>query len=156
MKKPVRCSVAIALRHPEDGTFLLVRRPPDDDRLPNIWGLPAVTLKAGELPEEAVRRVGREKLACEIEPTRFVGIRSADRGEYELILMDVEARLIGGEPDVHRAQTQATRYVDQQWTDQLELLVPGAERGSVCSQILLEHYSLPFRWPAADPTDPRP
>jgi 8-oxo-dGTP diphosphatase len=137
-KQPVRCSVAAVVRD-EAGRFLAVRRPPDDEHLPDVWGLPAVTLAGGELPEEGLRRVGREKLGAAIEPVRFVGIRSADRGAYELILMDIEARLSGsGQPDVRRASTAGTRYVDQRWERSPELLVPAAARGSLCARILLE------------------
>jgi hypothetical protein len=96
--------------------------------------------------------VGREKLGAGIEPVRFLGIRSADRGDYELILMDIEARLSDGEPDVRRATSAATRYVDQRWTDDLSLLREAATRGSLCSRILLEAegvgYPLP---PSLDP-----
>jgi ADP-ribose pyrophosphatase YjhB (NUDIX family) len=137
--KPVRCSVAAVLRNPENAReFLAVRRPPDDDRLPNVWGLPAVTLAPGELPEAGLRRIGREKLGAEIEPTRFVGIKSMDRGDYELILMDIEAGVVSGAPSVLLAETTATRYVDQRWTDDLLVLREAARRGSLCSQLLLE------------------
>lgn len=136
---PVRCSVAAVVRRGEGGeAFLAVRRPPDDDRLPDVWGLPAVSLQPGELPEEALRRLGREKLDAELEAVRFVGIRAADRGDYLLILMDIEARVTGGEPNVLRANTRRTAYVEQRWTDDLSLLVDAARRGSVCSRILLE------------------
>ncbi len=139
----VRCSVAAVVRR-GDGRFLAVRRPLDDDRLPGVWGLPAVTISGGELPEQALRRVGREKLAAELEPVRFLGVRSADRGDYELILMDLEARLLSGEPDVRRATTNATRYIDQRWTDDLSLLADAARRGSLCSRILLEHHGVAY------------
>ena len=137
-EKPVRCSVAAVVRRPEDGAFLAVRRPPDDDRLPDIWGFPAVTLAAGEMPEAGIRRVGRDKLAAEIEPVRLIGVATADRGDYQLVLLDFEARLVSGEPDVRAAQGPGTRYVDQQWTERLELLDEGAARGSLCCQIFLD------------------
>lgn len=136
---PVKCSVAAVVRSPaHPGAFLAVRRPPDDDRLPDVWGLPAVTLADGELPEAALRRLGREKLATELEPRRFVGIRAADRGDYLLILMDIEAEVVGDAPDVHAARTTATTYVDQRWSESLEILKEAAERGSVCARIMLE------------------
>ena len=143
--KPVRCSVAAVVRRDGDpDRFLAVQRPPDDDRLPDVWGLPAVTLAPGELPEQGVRRVGREKLGTEIEPVRFVGIGSMDRGEYELILRDVEARLAGAEPDVRSARSAATRYVDQRWTDDLSLLADAARRGSLCSRLLLDAHGVAY------------
>ncbi|HEX6070343.1 MAG TPA: NUDIX domain-containing protein, partial [Longimicrobiaceae bacterium] len=61
--RPVKCSVAAVVRREgAPGEFLAVRRPPDDDHLPNVWGLPAVSLRDGELPEAALRRLGEEKL----------------------------------------------------------------------------------------------
>jgi 8-oxo-dGTP diphosphatase len=142
--KPIRTSVAAVVRRGEDDTFLIVRRPPDDDRLADVWGLPAVSLQDGELPEAGLRRVGTEKLAVELEPTRFLGIRSADRGDYELFLMDIEARITRGEPDVGQSNSKSTRYTDQRWTDQLEVLVDAAARGSLCSRILLDRYGYPY------------
>mgnify|MGYP001329846084 CR=1 FL=1 len=138
--KPTRCAVAAVVRHPEDRRrFLAVRRPPTDDELPNVWGLPAITLRPGELPEQGLRRVGREKLAAEIEPTRFVGIKAADRGTYELILMVVEARLSGAAaPSVSEARPEGTAYVAQQWTEDPFLLQEAAQNGSLCSQVFLE------------------
>lgn len=139
----VRFSIAAVVRR-AGGHFLAVRRPLDDDRLPGVWGLPAVTAQGEELPEAALRRIGREKLGTELEPLRFLGIRSADRGDYELILMDLEAGVTGPDPDVHRATTTATRYIDQRWTDDLSLLAAAARMGSLCSRILLEHHDVPY------------
>jgi 8-oxo-dGTP diphosphatase len=140
-----KCSVAaIVRRDPGGAEFLAVLRPPDDDRLPDVWGLPAVSLLPGELPEAGLRRVGREKLGVELEPVSMLGIRRADRGQYELILMDIEARLVSGEPSVHRASSTATRYADQRWTDDLQLLAPAASRGSLCCRILLDSAGVPY------------
>lgn len=139
LEKPVKTSVAAVIRRPGDAAaFLAVRRPPDDDRLPDVWGLPAVSLRPGELPEVALRRLGIEKLGAHLRANRFVGIRAADRGDYLLILMDLEAVVLEGEPDVGRAESTATVYVDQQWTTDATLLAEAARRGSVCSRILLE------------------
>lgn len=138
MTKPIRCSVAAVIRRQGEVPFLAVRRPPDDDKLPGLWGLPAVTLRPGELPEDGLRRIGHEKLGVRLEPFRFVGIRAADRGAYELILMDIEATVVEGEPDVYAATTTATRYVDQKWASDVEILSEAAARGSLCCTILLE------------------
>jgi hypothetical protein len=103
-----------------------------------VWGLPAVSLAPGELPEAGLRRIGREKLGAELEPVRFVGIGWLDRGDHDLILMDIEAGVVSGTPSVRLANTTATRYVDQRWTSDLTLLREAAARGSLCSRLLLE------------------
>ncbi|HEX6924883.1 MAG TPA: NUDIX domain-containing protein [Longimicrobiaceae bacterium] len=139
LDKPVKCSVAAVVRdRARPAAFLAVRRPPHDPELALLWGLPAVSLKPGELPEAALRRLGEEKLGAELAARRFVGIRAADRGEYLLILMDLEAVVVSGAPDVRRARTTGTAYVEQQWTTDLSLLIEAARHGSVCSRILLE------------------
>ena len=41
----IKRSVAVVVRGPEAGTFLVVKRPDDPgDPLAGVWGLPAVTL----------------------------------------------------------------------------------------------------------------
>ena len=51
MTKRVKQSVALAL-FDEFGRLLAVQRPEDDEDLPDAWGLPASTLRAGESWEE--------------------------------------------------------------------------------------------------------
>ena len=145
LERPVKCSVAAVVRSAtRPGSFLAVQRPEDDDLLPGVWGLPAVTLRSEELPEAAVARLGREKLGASLAATRFVGIRAADRAHYLLILMDLEAEVLAGEPNVQAACTTGTAYVAQRWTTDLSLLADAARRGSVCSRILLEAEGIPF------------
>lgn len=137
--KRIKCSVAVYLLNPKnEKEFLAIKRPDDDDVLPNLWGLPAVTLKREELPEQAVVRIGREKLSTTIEPVSFLGMKSINRKGYELILMDIKARLVGPEPVVANSKTKNTKYVDQKWTSDLSLLKESASKGSLCSQILLD------------------
>ena len=145
LDRPVKCSVAAVVRRGEGlAEFLAVRRPADDDRLPGVWGLPAVTLRPGELPEAALRRLGEEKLGVSLRPLRFVGVRAADRGDHLLILMDLEAEVQRGEPDVGAARTSGTAYVEQRWTADATILVDAARRGAVCSRILLEAEQIPY------------
>lgn len=136
--QPIRCSVAAVIRRaPDDAEFLVVRRPHDDESLPGEWGFPAVTLQPGELPENGLRRIGDEKLGIDIQPTRLIGVDTADRGSYRLILMDIEATIISGEPDPAAAITAATRYTEARWTTSLDTLRSAAEKGSLCCAIML-------------------
>lgn len=143
--KPIKTAVAVFLLNPNNPSqFLIVKRPPDDDSLPNVYGLPAGSIKNGEMPEQVVTRVGKEKLNTEIKPTRFIGSKYIDRGTYILILMDIEAELIGGEPDVLSAETENTKYVDQAWTEDYTRLVEAASKGSLCSQIILDREGINY------------
>ena len=137
--KPVKFSVAAVIKNPSNlEEILAVKRDPNDESFPGVWALPAVTLKAGELPEDAVRRIGNEKLATKIKPVSTIGIRSADRGDYESILMDVEAKLVGKEPSVKDAVTQGSKYVGQKWTSDYTIFIEAAKKGGLCDRIYLE------------------
>jgi ADP-ribose pyrophosphatase YjhB (NUDIX family) len=134
-------AIAVVLINPRDESkFLAVKRPPDARTLPDVWGLPAITIQDDELLEAATFRLAKEKLNTQVEFLGCLGFASANRGEYELTLMDVVARLVGKEPSVWEAPTERTKYVQQQWTNKLALLTEAALKGSVCSSILLRSY----------------
>lgn len=138
--KPVKYSVAAVVRRRGDPRFLAVLRPDDpSDPLAGLWGLPALTLAPEELPEEGVRRLGREKLGAVIEPVGLLGIDHDEREEYRIILMDFEALLLEGDVSLQPADTATTQYVALEWTDDPELLRPAAKLGSLCCRILLSH-----------------
>ena len=143
--KPTRFSIAVVLANPKnEKEILVVKRPADDDSLPSVWGLPAVTINDDKLPEEAVRRAGVEKLSTTIEPLSFIGIKRIDRGDYELILMDIKAKLTGIEPSVINSKTKNTKYVDQQWTSNYSILKEAASKGSLCAQLFLESQKITY------------
>lgn len=52
--------------------------------------------------------------------------------------MDIRAKLIGSEPDVHNANTTGSKYIDQKWTSDFPILVLGAQQGSLCDRDFLE------------------
>lgn len=143
--KPTKFSVAVYIVNPDNKQeFLIVKRPPDDDMLPNVWGLPAVTIEQDELPEAAAKRVGKEKLNTNIESVSFIGIKRVDRGDYDFILMDIKAKLIGNQPSVKEATTGHTKYIDQKWTSDLQTLTEAASKGSLCSQIILDTNNISY------------
>lgn len=132
-------AIAAILIHPNNShEVLAVKRPSTDKELPNVWGLPAITPQSGELPEVAIRRLGFEKLSTEIEPVAYIRIKHAIRTGYELILMDIEAKLVGTEPSVNDATTTGTKYTDQQWTSDFSIFKEAANKGSLCTQLFLQ------------------
>ena len=107
--------------------LLLVRRPDDDEDLPGVWGLPAVSLAPGESEEQAVRRAGRDKLGVELDPVEPLG--------REQTMTDWRVRIVSGEPAVPQPGAH-TQYVELRFGEPSEL-VPGARAGSLCCRALL-------------------
>ncbi len=139
MSKPIKYVVAVVLKKQKDGEeFLVVKRPEDDADLGGHWGFPAATMKPGELPEQAAKRICKEKLNCEAEATRFLGLMFQKRNSYDIFLMDVDMVLAEGQsPDVHAATTENTAYIDQRWSSDPADLETSAKGGSCCSGIFL-------------------
>lgn len=137
MSKQIKYVVAVILLN-KNGEYLAVKRPDDDPDLRGAWGLPAATMKDGELPEQAAARVCKEKLNCIAEPIRFLGIMFQKRNSYDIFLMDVEMQLDETkQPDVSEAQSEHTVYTEQMWTDDPQVMLPAAQHGSCCSSIFL-------------------
>jgi ADP-ribose pyrophosphatase YjhB (NUDIX family) len=144
MSKPIKYVVAAILKNKDNpDEFLVVKRPDDDPDLGGHWGFPATTMKPGELPEEAARRICKEKLNCDATATRFLGIMFQKRNSYDIFLMDIDMMLTEGQqPDVHAATTKNTAYTDQKWsTDPMDLMM-SAKGGSCCSSIFLTDRNL--------------
>jgi len=131
-------SVAVVIRR-ADGAFLVTRRPDEaGDPLAGVWGFPAVTRRPGEDERSAAARIGPLKLGVTLSVGAKLGERTDDRGDYLLRLADYAAVIADGSPAVPQADESVTQYVACTFTDDPGLLVPAAERGSLCSQIFLE------------------
>lgn len=139
MSKQTKYVVAVILKNKQNpDEFLVVKRPDDDLDLGGHWGFPAATMKPGELPEHAAKRICKEKLNCEAQATRFLGLMFQKRNSYDIFLIDMDMVLTEGQqPDVHAADTENTAYVDQKWSTDPEDLRASANGGSCCSSIFL-------------------
>ena len=139
--KVAKHSVALVVTG-ASGRVLMVLRPGDDESLPGLWGLPAVTVAAGESEEDAVRRAGREKLGVEVVSGVLQGEAETDRPEYSLRMRNRVASIARGAPRVPQPHG-GTQYVDWRWGDPTELK-PAARAGSLCCQVLLRARELPW------------
>ncbi len=139
--KTVKHSIALVING-SSGRLLLVLRPADDDTLPGLWGLPAVTTEPGEDEDRAVRRAGAHKLGVEVVPGRLIGEAESDSEAIAIRMRDREATIARGLPAVPQRQP-GTQYVDWRWGEPAELK-PAARAGSLCCQILLRAREL--RW----------
>lgn len=134
--KPVRRSVSVAVHDPERaGEVLIVRRPADDEELPNSWGLPAASLREGEDWTDAARRAARDKLGVELTVTAELNHGMIERADYLLDMRLLEGS-ISGTPQVPQPHHDVTQYTDWRW-GRSEDLIPAAEKGSLCSRLYI-------------------
>lgn len=117
--------------------FLVVRRPADDPELPDVWGLPAGSLRAGEEWGDAVVRAGAEKLGVRLRVGRELNRGTQERRDYTLEMRLFEAEIEAGEPSVPQPHPGVTQYVEWRWGD-AALLCPAADLGSLCCRLYLE------------------
>jgi 8-oxo-dGTP diphosphatase len=132
-------SVAVVVRGPGDGAFLVVRRPDDPaDPLAGVWGLPAVTLAAGEDELAGVARAGRAKLGVELRAVRRIGEAEGTQNGAALRLAEYEAVITGGTPSVPQADATVTQYTACRYTAEPADLAEAASRGSLCARLFLQ------------------
>lgn len=140
----VKRSVALAIRaEPREGArgahadyVLLVQRPRDDEDLPNVWGLPAASLREGEVWPEAARRAALDKLGVDVAIGEELA-RGLQRRGRDVIEMRVFDATIAGSPSVPQPMDGVTQYIAWRWGEPA-VLEPGAERGSLCCRLYLD------------------
>ena len=136
--KPLKRSVSLVIEGPRG--LLIVRRPDDDDSLPGLWGLPAVSLGENEPEREAVRRAGASKLGAEVRPLELLGETQAERANHRIVMRDWRVELVTGEPSVPQGGA-GTQYTALRWGEPADL-VPAARAGSLCCRVLLRERGL--------------
>jgi 8-oxo-dGTP diphosphatase len=135
--KPVKRSVALAIVDPKrPDAVLIVQRPADDEELPNVWGLPAASLRADETWEDAARRAGREKLGVTLDVASELDHSTLERADYTLDMKLFEATIISGMPSIQQV-SGVTQYRHCRWGRAADL-EEAARRGSLCSTMYLE------------------
>ena len=137
MSRPIKESVAIVIRKPGDNeSVLAVLRPADDEDLPNVWGLPAATLRPGESWDEAIKRVGLEKLGVQLKVGEELQRGTTERRNYRLQMRLYEAFIEKGTPFVPQPDLAYTQYAKWKWGTAADLQ-PAAQRGSLCCKLYL-------------------
>ena len=131
-------SVSLAIHDPaRPGRVLLVQRPADDEDLPNVWGLPAASLRGDESWQDAARRAGRDKLGVELDVGQVLCAGIAERAHYTLDMRLLDARIVAGEPSVPQPSQDVTQYQAWRWGRPADLQ-PAAALGSLCSRLYIE------------------
>ncbi len=136
--KPIKRSVSFAIFRPgRPDELLVVRRPPDDEDLPDLWGLPAGSLRPGEDWAGAVRRAGRDKLGVHLAVGPELNRGTLERAGYTLEMRLFEATITSGSPSAPQSVAGVTQYSAWKWGTAGDL-VPASVRGSLCSRLFLE------------------
>jgi len=135
--KPIKRSVAFVIYSEDRTRFLIVRRPPDDDSLPNVWGLPAGSLKESETSEDTVIRAAKEKLGTDVSIVELVGEGKVERNQYTLQMREYEVKIEKGEPKVPQHVQGITQYSELKWGT-ADDLVETARIESLCSRLYLK------------------
>jgi 8-oxo-dGTP diphosphatase len=135
--KITKNSVAFVIYSIDRKNILAVQRPANDENLPNVWGLPAGSLKENEPFEDAVLRAGIEKLGVKLRIEKEIGEDTIERSDYTLFMKEFETSIIEGQPKVPQPVAGITQYQNWKWALPQDLS-DGAKKGSLCSRIYLE------------------
>jgi ADP-ribose pyrophosphatase YjhB (NUDIX family) len=114
--------------------ILIVKRPPDDENLPNVWGLPASSLSKDQSFHEALIKAGKIKLGVTLKPKEFIGRGNIQRQSYTLYGEEYVAEIVEGEPLVPQPEGN---YVEWKWGT-ADDLVEAATKGSLCCNLYLQ------------------
>lgn len=139
-------AVAAAIFSKDNSKVLAIKRPDDpNDSLAGLWGLPAIRVLKNEEEIIAARKIGPEKLGTEIEPLERLGELQGQRA-LGILTLGLWKCDMAGIPDFTKrliTNPNATKYITWAWKNPKELVV-SAERGSLCSSILLNHLNIPY------------
>ena len=139
--KPKKRSVALAVvKRDQPVQVLLVQRPEDDEEFPGLWGLPAASLHSTETYEEALQRIGVQKLGVEVRIGDRIGFGRKEVGGFVLSMCLYSASLDRVLPTLPLTNGQCqgvTLYTSWRWGEPPKL-EDAARRGSLCSRLLLD------------------
>jgi 8-oxo-dGTP pyrophosphatase MutT (NUDIX family) len=134
-------AVSVVIYENSSGDRVLAVRRPDEagESFAGMWGLPAATVGEDETPEEAVRRLGRQKLGMTLEVGDEI-IRESEESDGDRLKMVLfEAKAEEAEPKLVREwdPKDVTYYTAWKWAE-ASVFEPTAEAGSLCCRLFLE------------------
>lgn len=139
-KIPIKKAVSFVIKN-KKGDILLIKRPSDDVDLPDVWGLPAGTVKRGENWRKAVIRAGKEKLGVDLKVNNVINEGRLNRKTYILYLRLFDVSIISNQkPKVPQPFSNVTQYTACKWTTfkkAISHLQETAPKGSLCCTLYL-------------------
>lgn len=136
-----RIAVSTVIYNKKRGKVIGTLRANDPtDRLANLWGLPAASLRGTEIEEDAIKRIGWQKLGTTITPVQLLGQKTeiiSDGVRLTVRLWEARARSLPNFKLRDENEAGVSQYVTWRWMSPDEF-VPTARKGSLCTQILLQ------------------
>ena len=122
------------------GRVMAVRRPEEaGESFGGMWGLPAATVGEDETAEDAVRRLGIQKLGMTLTVGDEMRRGSQEREDGELEMVLFVATAAEDEPKLVREWDAkgVTYYTKWKWAE-ASVFEPTAKAGSLCCQLFLD------------------
>lgn len=113
--KLIKHAVSVIIRDNDKTLFAL--RSPNKKRFPLTWSLPSYFVNEEETHNEAIKRIGKEKLGIELMPLRLLNEGYGERDDFRLFMHDYEAKVISGIPRLN-----SDDYVDLCWEEPVSFL----------------------------------
>jgi ADP-ribose pyrophosphatase YjhB (NUDIX family) len=136
MMKQTKHAIALVIWNAARDRVLAVQRPSNDEDLPDVWGLPAGSLRGGETFEACVVRSGKEKLGVEVRIVRLIAEGAIERQAYTLHMKEYEVEIVHGAPSVPQPVEGITQYQHWKWAEPA-ILTEAAHKGSLCARLFL-------------------
>lgn len=138
----IRKAISLIFKNSE-GKILTTKRSLNKDSFPGFWSLPSAYLHDDEKPEEAAKRLAKNKLglrAVEIA-SKSIGTGISDRDSYRLHMEDYNVLVFKGRPNLNHEE-----YSEMKWVtvEELKDLIKREQKGQMgeCTKILIGTYSL--------------
>ena len=143
MMKQTKHAIALVIWNADRDNVLAVQRPSTDEDLPDVWGLPAGSLRVGEPFEACVVRSGREKLGVDVRIVGLIAEGDIERPAFILHMKEYEVEIVHGAPSVPQPIEGITQYQRWKWAEPA-MLTEAAQKGSLCSRLFLSSRNVSY------------
>lgn len=129
-----RTAVAIVFNNPQDDKqFFLVKRSDDPtDVFCNCWGFAAATLEDGETIEQAIQRIGTDKLGLTLTPVEKLASDNVSRVTHQLTMELWKVTAKGQLKMKQSGRPDISYYAGWKWGTLVDLEAPAALGSEAC------------------------
>lgn len=111
LRKPIKHAISIVLLNKNKETLFALRNK-HKKSYPNTWSLPSHFVEEGETFEDTIKRIGKNKLGCELEKDFLLKENKFEREKFILFMHVYQVKLISGKPKVNTTSYQKIKWED--------------------------------------------